>query len=359
MIEIRFFSPSEFETLKEYWIELEKGKDMTAFQRYSWYYALNKQYLDNCFGAFDKAVYVVAFSKGNPIMIAPIHIKKYGFEFKGYGSASGAYVIGTWGFTDYLNYIYCNFNPEAFEAINKAIKNKYKIKALHINSVRRRTEIQKYLSNKYSDSFCYETLCVKTEPKDNFDIFFKSMSKSTRQNIRTALNREIKDGKNIYIKVFNTVSKQDAEEFFSIYLERSKSKNTINIQRDGLKNSILKELNKIYNIRLKESLKKSNYLVYNMVHNPDSMLVGIYCNEKKIGFLYGLKSTADLWHDILVCFDENYRFYSPCRTALYRLYKDYVYSSDRNKMTIDMTKGNEKYKYDFCGKEHFVDSYVI
>lgn len=359
MIEISFFSPSEFETLKEYWTILEKGKDMTAFQRYSWYYALNKQYLDNCFGAFDKAVYVVAFSKEMPVMIAPIHIKKCGFEFKGYGADSGAYIIGTWGFTDYLNYIYCNFNEEAFEAINKAIKKKYKVKSMHINSVIRGTDIQKYLSEKYTGSFCYETLCVKTEPKENFDIFFKSMSKSTRQNIRTALNHEIKASKKIYIKVFNTVSIQDAEDFYSIYLKRSKSKNTINIQRDGLRNSVLKEFNKIYNIRLKKALKRSNYLVYNMAHNPDSMLVGIYCDDIKIGFLYGLKSSADLWHDIIVCFDENYSFYSPCRTALYRLYKDVVYANDRSKMTVDMTKGNEKYKYDFCGKEHFVDSYII
>ncbi len=359
MIETRFFYPSEFETLKEYWIELEKGKDMTAFQRYSWYYAINKQYLDKCFGAFDKAVYVVAFSKGNPVMIAPIHIKKCGLQFKGYGAASGAYIIGTWGFTDYLNYIYCKFNSEAFEAINHAIKKKYKVKSLHINSVIRGTDIQKYLSEKYSSSFCYETLCVKTEPKENFDTFYKAMSKSTRQNIRTALNHETKDGKNINIKVFNTVSIQDAEEFYSIYLERSKSKNTINIKSDGIKDSVLKELNKIYNNKLKKSLKQSNYLVYNMTHNPDSMLVGIYCDDIKIGFLYGLKSSPNLWHDIIVCFNENYRFYSPCRTALYRLYKDVVYSSDNNKLTVDMTKGNEKYKYDFCGEEHFVDSYII
>lgn len=358
MIEIRFFSPSEFETLKEYWIELENGKDMTAFQRYSWYYALNKQYLDKCFEAFEKSAYVVAFSMGKPVMIAPIHIKKCGFQFKGYGAASGAYIIGTWGFTDYLNYIYRDFSPEAFETINSAIKKKYKVKKIHINSIIRGTEVEKYLKSNYENCFHYETLCVKTEPKENFDIFYKAMSKSTRQNIRTALNHETKDGKNISIKVFNTVSISDAEEFYSIYLERSKSKNKIDIKSDGIKDTVLKELNKIYNNKLKKSLNHSNYLVYNMTHNPDSMLVGIYCDDIKIGFLYGLKSSPNLWHDIIVCFNENYRFYSPCRTALYRLYKDVVYSSD-NKLTVDMTKGNEKYKYDFCGKDHFVDSYII
>ncbi len=359
MVDIKFFYPNEFEKLKTFWVQLEKGKDMTAFQRYSWYYALNKQYLDKCFGIFNKAVYIVAFINQEPVMIAPIHIKKFGFEFKGYGAASGAYIIGAWGFTDYLNYIYFDFNPKAFEEINKAIKIKFKVKKLNLNSIVCGTEVEKYLNSKYASSFCHKTICIKTIPKDSFNDFYKSMSKNTRQNIRTALNHENKDNKNIYIKIFNTISLRDAEEFYSIYLGRSKRKNTINIKHDGIKNSIFRKLNQLYNNNLKKTLEQSNYLIYNMTHNPDSMLVGIYCDEKKIGFLYGLKSSPTLWHDIIVCFDENFQFYSPCRTALYRLYKDFVYSDDKNKMTVDMTKGNEKYKYDFCGVEHFVSSFTL
>lgn len=44
---------NEFDELKEYWLSLESGKDMTAFQSFNWYRNINSLYLaervKNCF----------------------------------------------------------------------------------------------------------------------------------------------------------------------------------------------------------------------------------------------------------------------------------------------------------------------
>ena len=82
MIEIKFFKPEQFDEIKAEWEELQTGKDMTVFQQRVWYDGLNRQYLAGCFKSSEKAVYAVAYRDGAAAMIAPVHVKKHGFEYR-------------------------------------------------------------------------------------------------------------------------------------------------------------------------------------------------------------------------------------------------------------------------------------
>lgn len=358
-IEIRFYDTKRFGELKEMWEALEHGKDMTVFQRYIWYYGLNEQYLKGCYGIGEKAVYAVAFKNGKAAMIAPLHIKKFGWEYKGIGSARGIYIIGEWGFTDYLNFIYDEFDSECADLIISEAASKFRTKNLYFRSVIKGNCFEAYLSEKYGESKTGETVCVHVTPRESFNEYYNSLSKHSRQNIRTALNRESKAGLEVHIEQFGKMPQKDAEEFFSVYLKRSVSKNGLNFKQDGIKKTALKYLNKRYNDRLKARLAVYNYLINSMVNNDDSYTIGIYSGEKKIGFLYGIIECGRVWRVIIVCFDEEYKFYTPGITAFYRYFRDTLYADGKADLITDISKGTEYYKYEIGGTEHYLVNYNI
>lgn len=360
MIEIKTFGFSELEKLKADWESLQSGEDMTVFQQYIWYHSLNMQYEKGCFKGGEKAEYYAAYKDGKIKMIAPMHIKKHGFEYRGIGVAKGVYFIGQWSFTDYLNFIYDDFDPECAQAIIDGIKKKYPRLNIYFSFIKENNSLDAFLKKRFSDSFKGSSTCIQALPCADFETYHKGLSKHTRQNIRTAFNREEKNGIETHIKVLENVSESDAEEFFSIYLKRSESKNTLNLKRDGLKNTVYNYYNKLYNKKLKENLGKFNYVTSSMTNNPCSLLLGIFSGEKKIGFIYFLKEPDGTLRNAIVCFDEEYSFYTPGMTAFFRFFREYVYSEQRGApVTVDMTRGVEPYKYKLGGTEHYLNNYIL
>lgn len=360
MITVKTFCDSQFCELEKDWKKLQCGADMTVFQQYIWYHGLNEQYLKNCFKGSECAQYFVAYKDGEAVMIAPVHIRKHGFEYKGLGNAAGVYIIGQWGFTDYLNFIYDDFDAECADKIIEEIRKKYPRLQLHFMFIKENNAFQKYLSERYEDKCTGKTICVQTLPHESFEEFHKTMTKYSRQNIRKAFNRENKTNMEIHIQEHRQVSQKDAEEFFAIYLGRSTNKNVIDLKKDGLKKTVLKYFNKKYNDNLKSGLAKSNYIIYNMVNNPDSYMIGIYHEDKKIGFIYGIMEGTDMWRNIIVCFDEEYSYYTPGRTAYFRYFRDILYADGQGtNMTTDMSRGTERHKYELGGTEHYLVNYLI
>lgn len=360
MIEIKIFGSNEFDNLKSEWESLQSGEDMTVFQQYIWYYGLNQQYIKGHFKKSESAEYYVAYKDGKAAMIAPIHIKKHGFEYKGLGSASGIFIIGEWGFTDYLNFIYADFDSECAETILAEIKKRHRGLKFHFMFVKENNAFDRFLTDRYADKCIGKTICVQTLPHDSFDEFHKTMTKYSRQNIRKAFNRENKTEMEIHIQEHNTVSEKDAKEFFAIYLNRSSTKNKFDIKKDGLKKSIINYFNIKYNDNLKAGLEKFNYIIYNMVNNPDSYMIGIYHGEQKIGFIYGIMERGKIWRNIIVCFDEEFSYYTPGRTAYFRYYRDILYADGKGTDIIcDMSRGTERHKYELGGTEHYLNNYVF
>lgn len=360
MITVKIFGSENFSGLKKDWESLQSGADMTVFQQYIWYYGLNEQYGKGCFRGGEYAEYYVAYKDGKAAMIAPVHIRKHGFEYKGLGTAAGIYMIGQWGFTDYLNFIYDGFDAECADAILDEIKKKYPRLHFHFMFIREGNSFQKYLDGKYPEKSTGKTICVQTLPHDSFEEFHKTMTKYSRQNIRKAFNRENKTEMEIHIQEHRTVSEEEAKEFFAIYLGRSVNKNVINLKKDGLKNTVYKYFNKKYNDNLKAGLEKFNYIIYNMVNNSDSYMIGIYNGEKKIGFIYGIMEGENIWRNIIVCFDEEYSYYTPGRTAYFRYFRDILYADGKGTdMITDMSRGTERHKYELGGTEHYLVNYLI
>ena len=82
--------------------------------------------------------------------------------------------------------------------------------------------------------------------------------------------------------------------------------------------------------------------------------------EKKIGFIYGIMESKNMWRNIIVCFDEEYSYYTPGRTAYFRYFRDILYADGKGSdMITDMSRGTERHKYELGGTEHYLENYVV
>ena len=111
MYSIDFISLESFSILEHDWDLLQRGKDMTYFQQYVWYKILaelNKEIknknIEYCFARVKK--------EGKTNLIAPLWIVKNTFaKF----NKKGVYIFGRAQWSDYLNFIYDEFDSASLD----------------------------------------------------------------------------------------------------------------------------------------------------------------------------------------------------------------------------------------------------
>lgn len=181
--------------------------------------------------------------------------------------------------------------------------------------------------------------CVALELNSSYEEHYQSLSKNARQNLRTAHNRILKNGVRNELLFLN---QQDADAIDfkllkAIYKERSASKN----QAVHWKSKLYKFLDDPFS-------KKLDLLDLEEVKDTD-FVVGILKLEDVIGaYFFGLKNGAVVEIN-RVAINHNLKFYSPGMVLLDAFVK---LAYETGIKTIDLTVGDEKYKYDLGGKTH-------
>lgn len=182
----------------------------------------------------------------------------------------------------------------------------------------------------------------------SFEDYFKTLSKSTRQNYRTALNRLNKDEKNYSF------------EFFEDIIPEEEIKNFLSDHKKRLENRYLRGRS----VLIEKILQPARYLIYGnyrrdgvvalSMYNGNRQILGIMkIDGKNAAYYYGLPSENNGNNRInffRVCVnDEEFGFYSPGMVLGIELIKKY-----QNRFSIyDFTKGNEPYKYKMgCQNEY-------
>lgn len=347
MISVAFFDINAFEKMQDIWIEMAKGKDMTAFQSFSWYKLINEQQLKKANLIPGKSVYAVAYEDGCAKMIAPVHIFRGPAVLSKLNLNPGAYILGKWGYSDYLNFIYSDFSEECFEAIVEQVKLKFKVSDFFIHQICPRTDISNYIESHYPQGKLFDGNCAKITVKANFEDYHSGLSKSVRQNIRTAFNRAEKDNREIRYEIIKQMDEKDAKEFMDIYLERQQIKNTVS------QSVISKTIYDLQNIIKKQKNKKFNFLLECLKGNSSVFTIGIYSGKEKIGFCL-VANDANAYRVPVVCFKKEYARYSPGIIGIYSFLRD-AYENGSIK-DFDLLKGTEKYKFDL-GAECFSIGY--
>lgn len=350
IIKIRIKNEDDLASIEKDWRNLSAGDEMTVFQSYEWNRLLVKEWRgQKAHLISSKCMIYAAKENENIVMILPVVIQLFSTRTKWFGREKGIYILGNGSYSDYLNLIYLHFNPDAFEKLYENIKTDYPGDSLYITDVREDTSFSRYLLEK-GLSPEKEKISVAVRRKESLDDYNLLLSRQTKQNLRTSLNRMNRDEIAYRYEVLGKITNNELiDRLIDIHTSRLISKLSGNAEKDGKSFSAIRK----WVLKYKE---KKNIIRYSMSELDNSCLVAVYLNDIIAGYLYGLRDRQSI-RIMQNCFDETYRFYSPLFRAAYDFIIDKQYENEIIP-EIDFTRGTEDYKYRLGGEEtklyHFV-----
>ena len=341
-------SVKEFETLASIWKELDSGEDMTAFQSYDWNRLLIEEFFSDLYNRlFAKVKIYIAVKRGKAIMILPVIVQKITLKILWWGRKKGSYILGEGSFSDYLNFVYLNFDEQALnEIVNKLPR------PLSFNCIRCETDIAKYFDK--MNGIIHTSPSVFVELESCVEDYLAKLSKSVRQNLRTASNRINKAELTYNLCVFDgKLDVQLAKELICMHDIRAKTKNNKH-DRKGLH-----WISRWIRNKYKEYQNRHYNIVYSsMISNASGVTIVPYINGAPVGYMYGMKDNKAIriMHN---CFKEEYKFYSPMFKGAFDFICEEMQSKKYKVKQIDFTSGNEIYKFQLGGKELLLNNYYI
>lgn len=172
---------------------------------------------------------------------------------------------------------------------------------------------------------------------NDFEEYFKSFSKSVRQNVRTAYNRMKTDGLSFKMEYFTPHSKKNAGKIpigklINLYVKRHS-------ERYGVRTSPLK----------KWFLQHQNFATRYYLHAQNAFTSVLYIGSEIGAFLSGLYNEHTLIVPRLSVNSECLR-YSPGLVLICETIKQLQQSTSIR--CLDLSLGDEPYKYQLGGKCH-------
>lgn len=333
MFKIKYFYPSEIFQIKDAWRKLEKGDDNTYFQTYTWYSGLLSLVLED--GWLYETRVAGVYKDDEIVLIAPLFIIKHTFGL----NKSGMYFWGRCGWSDYLNLIYEVFIPQAYEFLINDLVKKYHLSRICWEQLKESTQLYTYLINSKKNTNCLSTKCVSLQIPSTEKEYLSLLSKHSRQNLRTAENRAMKDNLSLrFVFDDNEVNLNSCDKIRAVRLvKKNKPRNILSY----IKKVIIKYTTIKYNNKLPYYFDKA------------SKIMVVYNKEIPIAFFnYGISNSNKSIVLMAVGTDEHYERYSPGMQLIYRFIKEKI--SDNTINYIDFTRGTERYKYALGGKEHVI-----
>lgn len=341
-------SIKDFEALECDWKQLEDGKDMTAFQTYEWNHLLIEEFFHLLYNRlFAEVKCYVVTEQQKAVAILPVIIQKRNAKIMWWGRKKGSYILGDGSWSDYLNFIYKEPNAQAWELILNNLP-----KPFFVNFLRSNTEICKFLAGR--GDVCGQHPSVFVPLMSDAAEYLASLSKSVRQNLRTAANRMAKADVAYELRIEDgKLDASLANELVSMHYDRAKIKNQRNYKKNlhwisrNLRNSYKEYQNKQYNI-----------IYHSMTSNTSGVTVVIYLNGVPAGYMYGLRD-SDAVRIMHNCINEEYKFYSPMFKGAYDFICEEINNKRYNVSQIDFTRGNESYKFQLGGEELPLNNFAI
>lgn len=176
----------------------------------------------------------------------------------------------------------------------------------------------------------------------DYDQYLSSLSKNTRQNIRTAYNRLKKDNYEHELKMVSF--KYEHDEFIKIH------KMCLNLYK--------KRLKKQYNCGVLALIMKKYDYVSKGIMNDLGYISALNFNGRIVAFMEGFIDKKN--KSILIprlAIDEQFKFYSPGIVLLNETIKQMYSNKEYN--FLNLLRGNEKYKIAMGCKEYLTSNVTI
>lgn len=324
--------------VKDVWLYLEKKERFDTYQTYDWNFLLyqnRKTSISNLINQNTKTYFIVIYEGSIPKCIAPIiegkiDGKKY-IRLLGHGTATG-----------YLDFVYTKDTTHGeiqycINCLKKRFENyNFEFSELCSNSLLYRQLLKddlEFISQNRRE-------CYAIKLSGTYNDYFKSLSKSVRQNIRTSYNHLASDQMEYQFKIYNyadNISNKLEKQLYHIYTKRREEWG-----EDKKNNRLLK----IY----KRLRGQNRDIVFQSLNHIKESCVGVlFIHNQPAAFLIGYKNENTLIVPRLAI-DTTFARYSPGGILLIEYIK-YLYDNKMvgGKYVFDLSRGNEKYKSSYGG----------
>lgn len=287
---------------------------------------------------------LITDDENTPLMIAPVQIIIKSIFFRNIGLRKGFYFIGRQGYSDYMNFVYKSFNPLIMDEILFFLMKRYGLKYFCFENVVKRCSAAVYL-DKIKGISRVESVCMRIEFPDTFETYRRSLSKSVRQNIRTAFNRADRDGKVFNYEIIDMIDEKTADKLANIRNQRLKEKMKSSFDSLSpagkayivLRNLLVKLTSSPIDVM--NEIKKCWCFIVREHDEIAAFYFAVYQPENKTAYL------------LLAGVNKKYEWYSPGTAQLYSYIKDEIDAEKQQVEIFDLTRGNEKYKFDISAQE--------
>lgn len=324
---------ANFKQLEASWKKLYSGNHrLSPYSSYQY----NAIFLRNYHYGWTRIFLMTRFfrlvnSDGKTVMVIPL-----------YGRRNKYYLFGDLASTGYLDFIYDeSLNAECFAEALCLLGEKLHGSTLYLNRINEKSMLNDYLSAQFPCK--RKEVCVNIAFCSGFDAYMSSLNKKTRHNINTVKNRLMKDGMSFHVEVMinERICPKIEKEILAVYEKRQKIR--YSIQCGPVSNTIRRLKNPIC---LSTACMQGNF---NAILRFNDKLAAVLC-----GYVSNDKSTVVIPRHAI---DQAYAQYSPGLLLISETIRWLsLHSSIRN---LDLSRGDEHYKYLLGGVDHFNYSYEI
>ena len=329
---IKYINGKCLNQIESEWKALQSGQEMTLFQTYEWFQMLLENYIPEDTKEFE-SVYAVVESEGKTCMIAPLWIIKKTFRLL---NQKGVYLLGRGSFSDYLNFVYQDFDADAFDFLLKDLSKRYGVKYCTFEDFRESTSAYNHIMKNYRITRNSEYSCVSLRLPSTLEEYHKMLSKNSRQNLRTANNRLKKDNKNL------TFNFDDQHIDRDRCLEIRESKLSVKYDHFSL---YIKYKYRILN-RLRYIFPRFTPI---KLYSESKVMTAIDENGNLRAFFnYGYDSKGTAIRIMAAGTDLEFARYSPGMLLMYNFITNAI--QDNIIKEVDFTRGEEMYKFALGGQ---------
>lgn len=269
------------------------------------------------------------------------------FFFKNSGRTKGLFILGSGGETDYHDLIYFreSVTVEQIHVLINQTLDKTEQKIFIASQISLGSPLSEW-AKAYGVTETQTNDCASIAISGTFEEYWNSLSKSVRQNIRTAKNRMVKDEHSFNFRIYE---KQALSPEFAYKLQ------TIYESRRIVKNQKIDLKQKLFELLRTFRKKKYNIMLKSMIELSNIFISVIYIDECIAGYCFGLTDIKDNIYVMQVAIDINYSRYSPGMVMLIATIEKLFNSGKVS--NFDLTNGNEHYKYLLGAKTHKIGYY--
>lgn len=259
-----------------------------------------------------------------------------------YGHGSRHYLIGDLLLTDHLDFIYRHdINPAEFAQALALLQTELGETKLILNKISERSRLNDYLADNYP--LVDKETCVNIHFGSDYEAYVKSLSKNMRRHIRNMYNRLRRFEVNWEIEVIMNapVDNKTKTEMLGVYSNRAVDKN-------GKKRPLPVRLGHHYTnpITISTARMENNF---NSILRIDGEIAA-FSN----GYVTNDKTRVIMPRGAI---DSEYSQFSPGLLLDLETIKWLIQNTGIT--NLDLSRGDEGYKYSLGGQEHYNYSYEI